>query len=110
MLINHLRLEEFHSTRDHVIQHPSTREPASKKLLLHVQVVVKPVNPRVKRTVVAPVLMLHDGDARFLEAQQYLEDDHLQQGLQPLRSSHQLMQELSLTSLTQHAVLVILVV
>jgi hypothetical protein len=93
---NHLPLEEFHSTHDHVIQHPLSREPVSKMQLTLAQVEVKPANLKARRRVVALVQMLHDGDAKFLEALQYLEDARQQQEKQPLHSNHQLMQAQSL--------------
>jgi hypothetical protein len=67
---DHRQLEEFHSRRDHVLQHPLIHELASKKLKLRAQVVVKLVNQTALKRVVVRVQMLRDVCEEFLEARQ----------------------------------------
>jgi hypothetical protein len=67
---DHRQLEEFHSRHDLGLQHPLIREPASKKLMLHVQVVVKPANQTTMKRVVALAQMLRDVCEEFLAMRQ----------------------------------------
>jgi hypothetical protein len=67
---DHRQLEEFHSRHDHELQHPLIHELVSKKLMLHVQVVVKLANQTALKRVVELVQMLRDVCEEFLEARQ----------------------------------------
>jgi hypothetical protein len=67
---DHRQLEEFRSRHDLGLQYPLIHELASKKLMLHVQVVVKLANQIALKRVVVQVLMLRDACEEFLEARQ----------------------------------------
>ena len=64
-LIDHRRLEEFHSRFDHGLQHPLSHEPASKMQMLLVQDVVKLANQIAMKRVVELAQMLRDHTISF---------------------------------------------
>jgi hypothetical protein len=67
---DHQLLEEFHSKFDHELQYLLAREPASKMLMLLVQVVVKLANQIVMKRVVVLAQMSRELCAMSLEVRQ----------------------------------------